>query len=140
MLGLSTQPTSYGKSIKSIRSTAGVEVVELDEMHTYIGSRKTIAGSGWLLIEMANDSSTAKWVPAAQKQDESDGRPLKNQPITQAMSDYWWPYEQFVPKELHTQSKAEAYTEEGYNSLFRHFLARLRRKSKCYSKSKDMLK
>jgi len=29
---------------------------------------------------------------------------------------------------------------EGYNSLFRHFLARLRRKSKCYSKSKDMLK
>ncbi|MGZ8956106.1 MAG: IS1 family transposase, partial [Methylovulum sp.] len=31
------------------------------------------------------------------------------------------------------------YTVEGYNSLFRHFLARLRRKSKCYSKSKVML-
>ena len=39
-------------------------------------------------------------------------------------------------KKMHTQSKAETYTVEGYNSLFRHFLARLRRKSKCYSKSK----
>jgi transposase len=31
---------AYGESIESIRSTAGVEVVELDEMHTYIGSKK----------------------------------------------------------------------------------------------------
>jgi transposase len=68
---------AYGESIEAIRSTAGVEVVEMDEMHTYIGSKKTIAGSGWLLIEMANDSSTAKWVPAAQKQAENSGRPLK---------------------------------------------------------------
>ena len=28
---------------------------------------------------------------------------------------------------------------EGYNSLFRHFLARLRRKTKCYTKAKYML-
>jgi insertion element IS1 protein InsB len=49
-------------------------------------------------------------------------------------------YEKFIPKALHTQSKAETFAVEGYNSLFRHFLARLRRKSKCYSKSQDMLK
>ena len=55
------------------------------------------------------------------------------------MSDYWKPYEAFIPEALHTQSKAETYTVEGYNSLFRHFLARLRRKSKCYSKSQSML-
>lgn len=54
--------------------------------------------------------------------------------LPQVMSDYWSPYEKFVPKDLHTQSKAETFTVEGYNSLFRHFLARLRRKSKCYSK------
>ncbi|AFV23798.1 IS1 transposase [Methanolobus psychrophilus R15] len=29
---------------------------------------------------------------------------------------------------------------EGYNSIFRHFLARLRRKTKCYTKSLEMLK
>jgi len=54
-------------------------------------------------------------------------------------SDYWKAYENFVPKERHIQSKKETFTVEGYNSLFRHFLARLRRKSKCYSKSIEML-
>jgi nucleotide-binding universal stress UspA family protein len=68
---------AYGEAIESLRSTAGVDVVEMDEMHTYIGSKKTMAGSGWLLIEMANGSSTAKWVAAAQKQAESYGLPLK---------------------------------------------------------------
>ena len=55
------------------------------------------------------------------------------------MTDFWKPYEHFVPREKHVQSKAETFTVEGYNSLFRHFLARLRRKTKCYSKSKLML-
>ena len=56
------------------------------------------------------------------------------------MTDYWKPYEEMIPAERHYQSKGETYTVEGYNSLLRHFLARLRRKSKCYSKSKEMLK
>jgi len=55
------------------------------------------------------------------------------------MTDFWKPYENFVPNDMHIQSKAETFTVEGYNSLFRHFLARLRRKTKCYSKSKKML-
>ena len=54
-------------------------------------------------------------------------------------SDYWKAYEDIVPPEKHIQSKAETFTVEGYNSLFRHFLARMRRKSKCYSKSIKML-
>ena len=54
-------------------------------------------------------------------------------------SDYWKAYKTIVPKEKHIQSKAETFTVEGYNSLFRHYLARMRRKSKCYSKSKLML-
>ena len=54
-------------------------------------------------------------------------------------TDYWKPYEAFVPTEKQRQSKAEAFTVEGYNRLFRHFLARLRRKTKCYSKSEKML-
>ena len=59
--------------------------------------------------------------------------------INQVMTDYWQPYQAFLPAEIHTQSKAQTFTVEGYNSLFRHFLARLRRKSKCYSKSMKML-
>jgi insertion element IS1 protein InsB len=55
-------------------------------------------------------------------------------------SDYWKPYESIIPQEKHLQTKAETYTVEWYNSLFRHFLARMRRKSKCYSKKIEMLK
>lgn len=54
-------------------------------------------------------------------------------------SDYWKAYKEIIPKEKHIQSKSETFTVEGYNSLFRHFLARMRRKSKCYSKSIKML-
>jgi insertion element IS1 protein InsB len=55
------------------------------------------------------------------------------------MTDYWKAYQEFLPEEKHIQSKAETFTVEGYNSLFRHFLARLRRKTKCYTKSLEML-
>lgn len=55
-------------------------------------------------------------------------------------SDYWASYEHIIPKEKHIQTKAETFTVEGYNSLFRHFLARMRRRSKCYSKKVEMLK
>jgi insertion element IS1 protein InsB len=59
--------------------------------------------------------------------------------IDNVMTDYWQPYQAFLPPELQTQSKAETFVVEGYNSLVRHFLARLRRKSKCYAKSMNML-
>lgn len=55
-------------------------------------------------------------------------------------SDHWKVYKKILPKEKHIQSKAETFTVEGYNSILRHFLARLRRKSKCYTKSLEMLK
>ncbi|MET0154839.1 MAG: IS1 family transposase [Rickettsiales bacterium] len=55
------------------------------------------------------------------------------------MTDYWKPYAEFVPAAQHIQSKAETFMTEGYNSLFRHLLARLRRKTKCYNKRKKML-
>jgi hypothetical protein len=55
---------AHGESIEGIRSAAGVEAVEMDEMHTYVGPKKTIAGYGLLLIEMGGDSSTAKWARA----------------------------------------------------------------------------
>ena len=56
-----------------------------------------------------------------------------------ACTDYWNAYEGFIPPERHIQTKKETYTVEGYNSLFRHFLARLRRRTKCYTKAGYML-
>jgi insertion element IS1 protein InsB len=54
-------------------------------------------------------------------------------------SDYWKPYESIIPKEKHIQTKAETFIVEEYNSLVRLFLARMKRKSKCYSKTMEML-
>ena len=65
---------------------------------------------------------------------------IKRDSIKQVITDEWAAYREFIPRETHVQSKAETFTVEGYNSLFRHFLARLRRKSKCYSKCVHMLK
>jgi IS1 family transposase len=64
----------------------------------------------------------------------------KGNPNAKYMTDYWKAYGEFIPKERHVQSKAETYTVEGYNSILRHFLARLRRKTKCFTKSIEMLK
>ena len=65
---------------------------------------------------------------------------IRHHEMDRIVSDYWKPYESIIPKEKHIQSKTETFTVEGYNSLFRHFLARMRRKSKCYSKCVAMLK
>ena len=54
-------------------------------------------------------------------------------------SDFWKPYTAFVPRKKHIQSKAETYTVEGYNSIIRHYLARFKRRTKCYTKSLEML-
>jgi insertion element IS1 protein InsB len=64
---------------------------------------------------------------------------MNDKNIQQIMTDFWEAYVGVIPQEKHIQSKAETYTVEGYNSLFRHFLARMRRKTKCYTKSLKML-
>lgn len=56
------------------------------------------------------------------------------------MADYWKVYNDVIPAEKLVQTKKETYTVESYNGLFRHYLARFRRKTKCYSKSIEMLK
>ena len=58
---------AFGKQLDEFRNEEEIEEVELDEMHTYIGSKKTIVGSGLLLIEMGTDSSIVKLVPEEPK-------------------------------------------------------------------------
>lgn len=54
---------AFGEAAEEIRSESTLEVVEIDEMHTYISSKKTTAGSGLWLVGMEKDSSTAYWAP-----------------------------------------------------------------------------
>jgi insertion element IS1 protein InsB len=59
---------------------------------------------------------------------------LKDKKINGFSSDYWKSYSELIPEEKHLESKAETFTVEGYNSRIRHYLARFKRKGKCYSK------
>jgi len=49
-------------------------------------------------------------------------------------------YPMFVPDEDHIVSKTYMTRVEGENTRLRHYLARLHRKTLCYSKSVEMLK
>ena len=64
---------------------------------------------------------------------------MKDKDINGFCSDYWKSYCEFIPDHKHLQSKSETFTVEGYNSRIRHYLARFRRKAKCYSKAEHMV-
>jgi insertion element IS1 protein InsB len=64
---------------------------------------------------------------------------IKGLDVDYYASDHWKSYAEFVPPEKHLETKAETFTVESYNSRIRHYLARFRRKSKCYSKAAFMI-
>lgn len=106
----------FGQELEELKSENTISVFELDEMHTYIGNKK------------GTETGQKLW------------EYLEGKEIEKVMTDHWKAYAEFFPKTIHTRSKAETYTVEGYNSILRHFLARLRRKTKFYTKSLEMLK
>ncbi len=59
----------FGREIEDLKSENEISIVEMDEMHTYIGNKKNIAGSGLLLIELGKNSSTALLAAEEQKLD-----------------------------------------------------------------------
>ena len=66
---------SFGKEVQELSAqNQAIEMVEVDEMHSYIGSKKTSAGYGLLLIDMGKDSSTSLLAIEATKRQENFGR------------------------------------------------------------------
>jgi len=66
---------AFGEALPPLRSEEPVQVMELDEMHTYVGSKKTFAGYGLLLIAMGKNSSTAFWVHGELSPEKNSGHP-----------------------------------------------------------------
>ena len=61
---------SFGKEIENIRKAGEpVKIVEIDELHSYIGLKKTMFGSGVLLIDLEDGTSTLLSVRGEQKQE-----------------------------------------------------------------------
>jgi insertion element IS1 protein InsB len=54
-------------------------------------------------------------------------------------SDEWSPYTKILPNEKHIVGKAHTHNIESFNCNVRHYLARFRRKTRCYSKCKIMV-
>jgi len=65
----------FGNQVSSLHTESKeIEVVELDEMHTYIQQKKTIAGYGLLLIDMEKDLSISLLATGALKQEKYYGK------------------------------------------------------------------
>jgi hypothetical protein len=53
---------AFGEHVEQIKRPAA-QIVELDELHSFVGHKKTTAGSGLLLIDLANASSMLSLEP-----------------------------------------------------------------------------
>lgn len=70
---------SFGEEVKELSSESNeIEMVEVDEMHSYIGSKKTTAGYGLLLIEMKSDSSTSLLATEVIRRQKNFGKQYNN--------------------------------------------------------------
>jgi transposase-like protein len=49
---------TFGREVANLQSNEKIEIVELDEMHTYIQQKKTTVGFGLLWIGLGKNSST----------------------------------------------------------------------------------
>ncbi len=70
----------FGKALPEVKNSKPVQVMEIDEMHSYVHSKKTLAGYGLLLIEMNENSSTAYWVQDQLPQGRNSGTELSTEP------------------------------------------------------------
>ena len=63
----------YGEQLNELKTDKPVKVIELDELHSYISSKKTIDGFGLLLIEKEDVSLISLLGIEAQKQVKNFG-------------------------------------------------------------------
>ena len=116
------------------------EITEIDELQTFIGSKKNKLWI-WTVVN--------HWKPGIILWTVGDRSHESFQPIWQIIkcwhsffyvTDGWKVYPMYIELEDHLVSKTYMTRVEGENTRLRHYLARLHRKTLCYSKSLEMLK
>ncbi len=116
------------------------EVGEVDELHTFVGSKQNPRWvwtavnhfQAGILDWTVGDRSARTFKPMWER--------IKVWDCYFWVSDGWKVYDQFLPDEDRIISKTYMTRVEGENTRLRHYLARLKRKSLCYSKCEEMLK
>jgi len=116
------------------------EVGELDELETFVGSKKnkiwvwTVVDHfragilGWVIGDHSSETFRPLW------------QAVKVWKCYFWVTDGWSVYPGFIPAGDQIVSKTYMTRVEGENTRLRHYLARLHRKTLCYSKSVEMLK
>ena len=65
----------FGQKVKELNTeNQQIEIVEVDELHSYIGSKKTTVGYGLLLIDMGKDLLISLLATGERKQRKSFGK------------------------------------------------------------------
>ncbi len=66
---------TFGEKLDEIKSCKDICVAEIDEMHSYIGSKKKLAGYGLLLIDMEKNLSILSSAAEVKIQEKSYLKP-----------------------------------------------------------------
>ena len=116
------------------------EITEIDELQTFIGNKKNKVWI-WTVVN--------HWQPGILLWTAGDRSSNSFQIIWSIIkcwhsfwyvTDGWKVYPGFIEPEDHLVCKTYMTRVEGENTRLRHYLARLHRKTLCYSKSLEMLK
>ena len=116
------------------------EITEIDELQTFVGSKKSKVWI-WTVVN--------HWKPGILLWTVGDRSSTSFQIIWSIIrcwhsfwyvTDGWKVYPGFIEPEDHLVCKTYMTRVEGENTRLRHYLARLHRKTLCYSKSLEMLR
>jgi len=127
-----------GESVDMTKAEKPVAVVEIDEMHSYVGRKD------YCLVWIAVDRYGRRVVDFVygrhntltfQRNVESNIRNGPGRFLQRWLEELRTNH---PPAEAQCHEKS-TFTAEGYNSRIRHYLARFKRKTKCYSKSQHMM-
>ena len=109
--------------------------IEIDELYFYLGNKKR---RRWLWLAICRDTKRILGFCVGGRDEKTLAKLMYRLSCIQCercYTDCHAPFAKVIPKEKHRFYPNQTNTIEGINSAVRHYLARFRRKSKCYSKS-----
>ncbi|WP_157867546.1 IS1 family transposase [Gloeothece citriformis] len=129
-----------GIKLSNQKETSSIpDVAQLDELQTFVGKKKN---KRWIWTSVDKDNQgILEYVIGDRSSDTFEGlwNKIKHWNCYFWITDGYKVYPNFIPDGDQIISKIYMTRVEGENSRLRHYLARLHRKTFCYSKSDEML-
>ena len=116
------------------------EITEIDELPTFVGCKKNKFWIGTVVNHWQQGILLWTIGDRSHQTFERIWQIIKFWRSFWYVTDGWKVYPMYIQPEDHLVSKTYMTRVEGENTRLRHYLARLHRKTLCYSKSLDLLK